>query len=905
MTFSHRAWLYTSIAALTLSGCSQASNSQKVVEADPVTDSDVIPHAMLPDNVTPTAYRIDMVMNPDDAAFKGVVEIDVEIKNPTRKIWLHGKTMTVNDAVAKIDGADDIALSFTELPAEEAPSGVAYLSSDTIIPAGSATLRLPYSTPYNLALDSAYKTERDGEAYIVTQFESLGAREAFPSFDEPRFKIPFTISITAPKEDVVIANTPEVSSEDLGEGWIKHNFATSRPLPTYLIAFAVGPYDVVEYADLPPTEVRDRPIKLRGIGARGTADQFNYGLENTAGILEALESYFGIPYPYEKLDLIAAPEYAYGAMENPGAIVYLEYLMLLGDNAPLRQKRAYARVHSHELAHQWFGNLVTPFWWEDIWLNEAFATWMGNKGTAIWNPEGNFDRLTLNAALGTMNLDALANTRQIRTPLERSEKVIDQFDSITYRKGGGVLSMFESFVGEEKFRDGVRLHMDRFADDVATADDFFQSIADASKNPDVVEAMKSFVDQPGLPLVSAEMTCSDNQTSLSLSQSRYAPLGSKIEQGQTWQIPVCAKFGFGDASEKSCVLMKGQSASLKPETGGCADWVTLNENGSGYYRFSLDAEGWQNLLNNIDAVNSREALTIQDSLEAAFRAGEVEPSVYLDGMVKLAAHPEYDVSSSAGDLLAWMDQYLPESSRSDLARLINDMYRDRFNAIRDADTVEGNLLAPTLATRLTRYARDPELQSEFAAMGAAYLGLDGEADKQAIAPKYLTQALSMTMAVRGEEALNPLLALVKSGSALEKSSALSALSKTTDPDIAASLRDLALNDADAMTGRQASSLLFGLISSPQFGQESWQWLQENFDLFLETRIPATRRSQMPNYANGCSVEARDKVEAFFGSKTDLIPGYELPLVQNLEAIELCAARKEQLTQSIAEALAAR
>ena len=167
--------------------------------------------------------------------------------------------------------------------------------------------------------------------------------------------------------------------------------------------------------------------------------------------------------------------------------------MLLNEDSALSQKRGYARVHSHELAHQWFGNLVTPVWWEDIWLNEAFATWMGNKSLTLWKPDGNFDNVTLNASLGAMNIDTLATTRKVREPLARSENVMDQFDGITYRKGGGVLSMIESFLGEDKFRDGVRLHMERYADGVATGDDFFQSIADGSENAEVVPAMKSFV----------------------------------------------------------------------------------------------------------------------------------------------------------------------------------------------------------------------------------------------------------------------------------------------------------------------------------------------------------------------------------------------------------------------------
>ena len=891
------------LAISILAGCSPQTTSEEPIQT--VVHDDEIPHAMLGNNVVPTAYTLDLVMNPDDEGFSGTVEIDVNIEQSTDKIWLHAKSTEVTRAVASVDGRADIPLTFTQIANDDAPSGIAFLSSETAMPAGKAKLLLEYNKPYNLALNSAYKVQRGDDAYVVTQFEPLGAREAFPSFDEPRFKIPFTISITSPAEDVVIANTPEVSAEPADNGWIKHSFAQTRPLPTYLIAFAVGPYDVVAHDDLPPTEVRDRPIELRALTARGLGDQAGYALEHTAGILEALEEYFGIPYPYEKLGLIAAPEYAFGAMENPGAIVYREYLLLLDENAPLSQKRAYARVHSHELAHQWFGNLVTPYWWEDIWLNEAFATWMGNKGIHIWNLEGNFDRLTLNAALSTMNLDALANTRKIREPLERSERVIDQFDSITYRKGGGVLSMFESYVGEAVFREGVRLHMKRFADDVATADDFFQSIADASRDPNVVDAMKSFVDQPGLPLVRGELTCNAGRTRLSLSQTRYAPLGSKISQGQSWQIPVCAKFGIGPDTEKVCTLMTEAEAELSSQADECADWVTLNDDGAGYYRFSLDDQAWQELLNNLDKLNAREVLAAQDSLDAAFNAGEVDPGVYLKGLEEFAAHPEYDVASSSGDLLTWMYDELPEESRPDLARFIRDIYRLRFDRIRGTDTVEGNLLAPTLATHLVFRGDDKALISELAEQGAAYLGLDGAPDKSATAPNMLSLALDMAMIRRGEETAEPLLELVKSGSALEKSAALGALRETLDPDLAARLREMALSDTETMTGRQASSLIYGLINSEQHETESWAWFQDNFQEFVMQRVPDVRRPGLASYAPGCSAEERDRVESFFESQADLIPGYELKLAQSLEAIELCAARKQALAAKLSDALAER
>jgi len=543
-------------------------------------------------------------------------------------------------------------------------------------------------------------------------------------------------------------------------------------LPTYLIAFGAGPWDVVDFGILPKNELRTTDLRLRGIAAKGEGKNLTYALENTNGILKALEGYFGQAYPYEKLDIIAAPDYAFGAMENPGAIVYRESLLLLGDDPTLRQIRSYASVHSHELAHQWFGNLVTPVWWEDIWLNEAFATWSGNKGIDIWQPEGNYDRNTLRSALGAMNIDTLSTTRKVREPLERSENVMDQFDGITYRKGGGVLSMFESYIGEEAFREGVRLHMERYEDDVATGDDFFQSIADGSNNPDVVEDMKSFVDQPGLPLVKASITCEGGQTRLELSQSRYAPLGSKTQQGQTWQIPICAKFGYADGTDsKACVLMKDKQTTETINTKTCPSYVAPNESGAGYYRFTLDSAGWSSLLENIEAQNTREALVAMDSLVAAFRAGEVEASVFLDGMTAFAKHPEYDVASGSTRLIEFMYDELPEA-RDDLARYVKGNYAGRFQAIRGQESVEGQLLAPTLASLLVNRGGDETLAREMAEKGAAYLGVGGSVNKKAVAGNMLRLSLAEAMKALGADTYDPLVQLVASGTPFEKSAAL-------------------------------------------------------------------------------------------------------------------------------------
>ncbi|MBL4870131.1 MAG: M1 family metallopeptidase [Robiginitomaculum sp.] len=897
--------------ALGMAACSQNNNDTVNEQADSGHE-DSVPHAQLGDNVIPVSYNLDLRIDPRQDGFSGVVSIVVDIKKPTQKIWLHGQHITVSNGHAVLADGRSVDLTYTEVDLKIAPSGVASLTSTQDLGAGRVTLVLPYETPYNTALNSAYKVSRstdDGtDNYIVTQFEAIGARQAFPGFDESRFKVPFDLTITSPSQDVVYANTPDTASPAKEAGWTKHVFDTTRPLPTYLIAFGVGPWDVVEYADIPVSEVRDRTVPLRGIAVKGLGKDMQYALKNTAGILETLETYFGIPYPYKKLDLIAAPDYAFGAMENPGAIVYTEYLLLMDENSSLGQRRAYASVNAHELAHQWFGDLVTPVWWEDIWLNEAFATWMGNKTVAAWRPDYKFDRQTLKGALGAMSIDSLASTRKVREPLLRTESVMDQFDGITYRKGGGVLAMFESYLGEDVFQKGVRLHMKRFEDSVATADDFFQSLADGSGNAQVVPALKSFVDQPGLPLVKGSLVCAANSCKVNLSQSRYAPLGSTLTQGQTWQIPVCAHYGAGNVVQKTCTLMTGKTASLTLEGSKKPTWLTLNADGAGYYRFTMDAQAWDDLLANLEQLNTKEVLTVLDSLKASFSAGELNAETYLNGMAAFAKHKEYDVASSAGSAIGSMyNTLLPKSARPDLARFTQTLYAERYQKIKDAKTMEGQLLSPTLAARLISYGGDKALGEKFAKAGANYLGLDGKVDKKALAPNMLGLGLRQTFKKDSKAAMPALMALVKSGTPAEKGRARGALSATLgDKVLTATMLDEALNNTDVFTGRQATGLIYSLVGNPDTQTQAWSWFKENFDGFVKTRVADVRLGGVPGIAGGfCSVEKMTEVETFFTSKAELIPGYERSLAQVLESISLCAALKTEKSTELVSALAQR
>ena len=878
-----------------------------------------IPHAQLGDNVTPISYALDLTIDPREDHMFGLVTINVDIAQPTKAIWIHAKNIEVSECYI-VQNDQLIKLDFTPIDSALAPSGIAQLTSEQTLTAGAGQITFIYSTPYNLALNSAYKVSRDGDDYILTQFEALGAREAFPSFDEPRFKVPFDVTITAPSEYTVFANMPPLAVSDKGAAWSQHVFARTPALPTYLLAFGVGPWDVARHEPIAPNDIRARPIELRGVAAKGEAKNMQYALERTAGLLAEFERYFESEYPYEKLDLIAAPDFAYAAMENPGAIVYREYLMLLNEESAQTQKDSYMRVHAHELAHQWFGNLVTPIWWEDIWLNEAFATWLGNKMAARFEPNRVHERVTLNSSLSAMELDSLPSTRAVQEPLLRSENVIDQFDAITYRKGGGVLSMIESYLGEQAFQKGVHLYMQRHAGGIASSDDFFDALAEGAGDAQIVPALKSFVDQPGLPLISISVdeTSSDKDVAIRMTQSRYAALGAKIEganidQEQSWIIPLCLRIGYegqkagANEDKKECLLLTDKTQNLVLDKSEDAKplWIMPNVDGAGYYRFALSPQLWRSLLLRLDHLSEREMSVVLDSLIASFKMGDIEPAIFLEGITRFAGLADHETAQSAGDVLDWMSQIITPEARPDLARFTRALYGEKYLQLIGGKKASIDAHAPIMAQRLILFGEDEALERSFAKQGALYLGLDGADNKTAIEPSFLKLALISVMRQRGQEALEPLLQLAQFGSAYEKNQAVAALGYVNDEPLAARLLDIIGPEQSVLTGRQASTVLSTLMDNRDVKSMTWDWFKGNFDVFLEQNVADIRKATISRIFEGCSRAEREDAAQFFTSKAALMPGYERSLAQSLQSIDLCIALKEETGQSLNRALKAR
>lgn len=881
--------IYILISSFALAGCSGAETPTPAAE-QATSGAAAAPEGELDEVVAPVHYRLELKIDPREVRFSGTNSIDIMAGDSVDGIWLHGKGLNVTEVYLTDANGNRIEATYEQ----HLDSGVSLVSLAQAIDPGAATLNFTWDAPFNTAVDALFKVVRGEDSYAATQFEAISAREVFPGFDDPGFKVTFDLSLVTREDDAAITTTPEDSSEDLGDGFVRHVFMKTRPMPTYLLAFAVGPYDVVDYGMIPPNTIRDREVRLRGVVARGLGHRMEYALENTDGILTVLEEYFGSPYPYRKLDLIAVPESFGGAMENIGAITYDEYLMLMDENSPINQRRTYTTVHAHELAHMWFGNLVTPSWWNDIWLNESFATWMMNKAADTYWPEGEFDRSTLKGALGAMGNDSLAAARQIREPVTQNEKIDDAFDGITYQKGGGVLQMLERYVGEENFQAGIRLHMDRHADSVATAEDFIASIAEGSDRTEIEAAFKTYIEQPGVPLLSVSLNCADPANpSIDVSQSRYAPLGSSIDPAASqWHVPMCISYTADGERKSACSLLSEKTQTIALEADGCPTALHPNADGAGYYRFAMESEGWQQLIGEVGNLPATEALTFSDSLDAAYQAGVVNSDDYLSGLTALVNHDTWDVATAATDSLEAIRGIIDPADFEAVEAAFRKMVGPRFAAMGEPTDAGSALLRQAMLRFMIVMAKDEDMRAPLAAQAAARIGLNGEADPNAAPASELETIFTVGVQDIGETFFDLLIEqAITSEDPQFRQAATGALARVEDPALVAKLQAALM--ADSFKGTEAVGILFRQMVRPATTELTYAWIIENQDEIID-KIPASFRSGVVPALGGsfCSFERADDWEAFVASHADKIPGYERSLAQATESVRLCAGLKE-------------
>jgi alanyl aminopeptidase len=763
-------------------------------------------------------------------------------------------------------------------------------------------LRIRYRADFSEDLEGLYRVEVGDAAYAVTQFEAISARRAFPSFDEPVFKTPFDVTLTVPSDHVAVANTLVVSEELLSDGNRRIRFATTPPLPTYLLAWLVGPFDVREGA-LISADPRERPLPFRALAVAGRGDELAYTLENTGPLLDALEKYTGSAYPFDKLDVIAVPDFGSGAMENVGAITFRDSLLLMDpETAPEWQLRSFAYVMAHELAHTWFGNLVTMPWWDDLWLNESFATWAGHRAVAEVYPEDNFDVALLERVHRAMNSDRLASARMIRQPIESEHDIANAFDSITYSKGAGVLSMFERWLGKKTFREGIRRYLSDHAFDSGNTNDLTAAL-DAASGRDVAGPFDSFLTRPGVPFLRTELTCDARGSRLTVEQSRYLPVGSSASSERLWQVPVCVRYGVGDEVREHCEVVAEARAEIELEA--CPSWVLPNAGGAGYYRFAGSPQDGDNLIDKgWPTLTANERLAVADSMIASFYAGVLGPEAVIPAMNRFASDPHRAVAQAPMSLLSdIINDIAPSSAQPEARRFSADLYAPLlaelgFDAPK-GDDGERRLLRSAVVRHLAYEARDPDVRSELATRGRAYAGVDGSPDPAAIDADLASAALVVAIRDSGPEVFDTLFERLESmQDSVERGRFLSALAASQDPERAERARDLSLDSSLRVNERL--SVLRVQMGYPDLRDAAWHWVEENHRALIEQIDPGYQSRLIRLSSSFCGAARADKIEDFFAPFVAELEGGPRSLAGATEQIRLCAALKHAQAPAIAE-----
>ena len=537
----------------------------------------------LPTNVTPERYELKLTPDLTTWTFTGDEKISIHVHEPVREIILNAAELELH-AVSLQTADGKVREGRVNLDTENER---ATLSFGEPVPAGRGDLQIQFSGILNDKLHGFYRSTYKGadgqdKPLASTQFESTDARRAFPCWDEPAFKAVYQVTLVVDEKLTAISNARVVRENALPGNKKAVVFADSMKMSTYLVAFIVGEFEATA-----PVMVGNAPLRVCAVPGKKHLATFAVDIGKAS--LEHFSAYYGIAYPGDKLDLIAIPDFASGAMENLGAITFRETALLVdADRATRTELERVADVVSHENAHMWFGDLVTMKWWNGLWLNEAFATFMEMLAVDAWKPEWRrWDSFTVSRA-AAMQVDGLKSTRPIEFPVERPEEAAGMFDILTYEKGASVLRMLEQYLGAEAFRDGIRLYLRRHAYANAETTDLWDALEESTKEP-VRALMDTWIFQAGYPLISVEK----GPRGLRLNQQMFRYLQNGSDQERKWHVPIFLRAGTKTGViEKTILLADGEQTV---ELGDTVEWAVVNAGGHGFYRVRYGADLFDSL----------------------------------------------------------------------------------------------------------------------------------------------------------------------------------------------------------------------------------------------------------------------------------------------------------------------
>ncbi len=734
----------------------------------------------------------------------------------------------------------------------------------------------------------------------ATQFEATDARRAFPCWDEPSLKAVFDVTLVIPQGLVAVSNTPIASEEAQGEDMKVVRFAETPRMSTYLLAFVVGEMASVE------AKASDGTL----ISVWATPDKVEYGrfaVETSARILDYMNDYFGIPYPLEKLDHIALPDFAAGAMENWGAITYRERVLLFDPaSSTAATKQAIAEVMAHEIAHMWFGDLVTMEWWDNLWLNESFASWMGNKAVGELFPEWNmWTQFLLQEAMGGLNLDALRSSHPVEVPVGHPDEIEEIFDAISYNKGAAILWMLEQYLGEEVFREGMHLYFTTHSYGNAKTEDLWKAFGLAS-DQDVVGLMRNWVQKTGFPLVTAEVEREDGDASLHLSQSRflYDHLQGATGDETLWRVPLQV-LRAGEAEASRFLMAEGKVRYPLGRGGGAAasDWVKLNAGQSGFYRVSYSEDEWQRLARAVENLDlpERDRLGLQSDAYALMRAGFIPATLYLSITEAYADETDPNVWRMLSSNLQSFEMAIMDASFMDRYLAFGrDLFRPVAKLIGwDAAQGEGHLDALKRRAVLGRLGmfEDGDTLGEARTRFERYLD-----DPGSLSPD-LKDVVFVLAARESERSVYDRLWQLEEAAALneEKARLLRALAAPKSESL---LRETLERSMTEQVRSQDSVLVISDVGDNRYGRDlAWEFTKDHWDeLYRRYGKTGHLVRRLINVTESfTTLDKATEVEEFF--RAHPVPAAKMKVQQALERIRLNAKWLEVNGQGLEEWLA--
>jgi aminopeptidase N/puromycin-sensitive aminopeptidase len=833
-----------------------------------------LPELAVPENYT-LAFAPDLTKN----NFTGDETIQLRVLKPTSQIVLNAAEIDFDTATIISGGATQKATVTLDKEKE-----MATLTVGKALQPGPATIQIRYKGILNDQLRGFYiGKDSDGRKYAATQFEATDARRAFPSFDEPAYKATFDVAVTADEGMTVISNT-KVVSDTPGPGDGKHRvtFATTPKMSSYLVAMVVGNFEYIEgSADGIPIRVYTSP---------GKKELSPFALDAAENIMRYYNRYFAIKYPYGKLDLVGLADFSAGAMENTGCITFREILLLVDDkHASIDLKKEVASVIAHEMAHQWFGDLVTMRWWDDIWLNEGFATWMSSKPVQAWKPEWNMDLDDVRETGDAMNADSLLNTHPIHQEAETPQQILELADAITYGKTAAVLRMLEAYLGPETFRSGVNQYLKQHAYSNATAHDFWNAQSQVSKKP-VDKIMPTFVEQPGPPLVSVKNQCSGNSTTVGLAQQRYFFDRALFNAGskEVWQIPACLKTSKAGDAEKCELLVNKQQVLNLP---GCSPWVLANAGAKGYYRSGYESDTVRSMAEDGEtALTPAERIRLLSDIWASVQVSREPIGDYLAVAQGLQKDRTSAVLSEMISQLDYIGEHLVNDSDREsydlwVRQLLAPAAKDVGWEPKPGESPDQNSVRARLMHAMGYTARDPETEAV-----ARKLTDQAMQDPSSVDRELLFAVLPIA-ARNGDSALyDTILARVKSAKSPEEDFLYrQMLTFFSDPKLLQRTLEYAISPD--VRSQDSLTVISSVMRNPAGTKLAWDFVRAHWNEIVNLGGAFGGGTIVENTRSFCDRGMRDEVKDFF--TTHQAPASERALKQSLERINYCVDLKAQ------------